>query len=99
MSAKINSSEIDVNKNKTANIQENFSIFNVDERKSFPKFCKQTSEVNFQSKNLQISGGSNKFGKSVFCLSNNILYGHSVLLIILKRQTIKLIWFSTFYIT
>ena len=35
MSAKINSSEIDVNKNKTATIRENFSIYNVDERKSF----------------------------------------------------------------
>ena len=65
MSAKINSSEIDVNKNKTATIRENFSFYNVDEPKSFLKFCKQTSEVNFQSKNLQISDGSNKFGKSV----------------------------------
>ena len=81
MSAKINSSEIDVNKNKTANIQENFSIFNVDERKSFPKFCKQTSEVNFQSKNRQIYDCTNKFGKSVFFLSNNILYVQSFLLL------------------
>ena len=81
MSAKINSSEIDVNKNKTATIRESCSIYNVDEPKSFQKFCKQTSEVNFQSRNLQISDGSNKFGKSVLCLSNNTLYVQSVLLI------------------
>ena len=68
MSAKINSSEIDVNKNKTATIRENFSIYNVDERKSFQKFCKETSGVNFQSRNLQISDGSYKFGKLVFVL-------------------------------
>ena len=80
MSAKISSSENDANKNKTANIQETFSIFNVDEHKSFLKFCKQISEVNFQSKVLKISDGSNKFGKSVFCVSNNILYVHYVLL-------------------
>ena len=81
MSAKINSSENDANENKTAKIQETFSIFNVDEHKHFLKFCKQTSEVNFKSKNLQTSNGSNKFGKSVLCVSNNTFYLHSFLLI------------------
>ena len=69
MSAKINSCENDANKNKTANIQETLSIFNVDEHKYFLKFCKQTSEDNFKSKYVQISDGSNKLGKSVFCVS------------------------------
>ena len=68
MSAKFHSSENDVNKNKTANMQENFNMFILDERKSFPKFCKQASEVDFQSKNFQIYDSSNKFGKSVFFL-------------------------------
>ena len=82
MSAEINSNGNDMNKNKTANIQKKLSITNVDEHKNFLSFCKQTSEVNFQSKNLQISDGSNKFGKSVLCLSNNTLYVQSVLRLI-----------------
>ena len=65
MSAKINSINNEANKNKTANIQKTSSIFNVDEHKSFLSFCKQSSEVNFHSKSLQISDGSNNFGKSV----------------------------------
>ena len=79
MSAKISSSKSDVNKNKTASIQETFSIFNVDERKSFPKFCKQSSEVVFRSKNSQISDNSIKFGKSMLCVSNVTFHVHSVL--------------------
>ena len=81
MSAKISSSKSDVNKNKTASIPKTFSIFNVDERKSFPKFCKQSSEVVFRSKISQISDGSIKFCKSMLCVNNVTFHVHSVLLI------------------
>ena len=61
-------------KNKIAKNQENLSIFNIDEHKSFPKFCKQNYEVKFKNKNLQISDGFNKFGKSMLCVTNSIFY-------------------------
>ena len=63
MCAKFNSSENGVKTNKIAKNQKNLSIFNVDEKKSFPKFCIQISEVNFQSKNLQNSEAFKKLGK------------------------------------
>ena len=63
MCAKLNSSENGVKKNKIAKNQESLSIFNVEEDKSFLKFCKQISEVNFISKNLQIFEASKKLGK------------------------------------
>ena len=81
MSAKISSSKHDVNINKTASIQETISIFNVDERKSFLKFCKQSSEVVFRSKNSQISDGSIKSGKSMLCVNNVTFHLHSVQII------------------
>ena len=63
MSAEISSSRDDVKISKIAKIEENLNFFNVDDPKSFLYFCKQTSEVNFQSKNFQISSGINKLGK------------------------------------
>ena len=74
MSAKKNSSGPGIKKIKIAKNQENWSIFNIDEHKSFPKFCKQNYEFNFQSKNLQISKGLNKLGKSILFVSNNMFY-------------------------
>ena len=82
MCAKLNSSENGVKKNKIAKNQESLNIFNVDEDKSFLTFCKQISEVNFQSRNIKISEYSTKLGKSVLCVSKNIKYVHYVLLII-----------------
>ena len=81
MIAKLNSCKIDVKINKVAKNQESLSIFNGDEDKSFLEFCKQISEVNFQSKNKQISEDSTKLGKSVLCVSKNIKFVHYVLLI------------------
>ena len=81
MSAKISSSKSYVNKNKSASIQETFRKFNVDKRKSFLKFCKQSSEVVFHSKNSQISDGSIKFGKSMLCVNNVTFHVHSVQII------------------
>ena len=63
MCAKLNSSENGLKKNKIAKNQESLSIFNVDEEKSFLKFCKQISEVSFKRKNLQIFEASKKLGK------------------------------------
>ena len=63
MCAKFNSSENGVKKNKIATNQEGLNIFNVDEDKSFLKFCKQISKVNFKRKNLQIFEVSKKLGK------------------------------------
>ena len=63
MCAKFNSSENGVKKNKIATNQEDLNIFNVDEDKSFLKFCKQISKVNFKRKNLQIFEVSKKLGK------------------------------------
>ena len=63
MPAKFNSSKNGVKINKIAKNRENLSIFNVDEDKSFPKFCREISSVNFLSKNLQISEDSKKLGK------------------------------------
>ena len=81
MCEKLNSSENSVKKNKIAKNQRNLNIFNVDEDKSFLTFCKQISEVNFQSKNKKFSEDSTKLGKSVLCVSKNIKYVHYVLLI------------------
>ena len=81
MFAKFNSSKNGEKINKIAKNQGNLSIFNVDEDKSFLTFCKQISEVNFQSKNKKISEDSTKLGKSVLCVSKNIKYVHYVLLI------------------
>ena len=72
MSAKKNSSGPGIKKIKIAKTQENWSVFNIDEHKSFPKFCKQNYEFNFQSKNLQIFDSLNKMGKSMVCVSKNI---------------------------
>ena len=69
MCAKFNSSENGVKTNKIAKNQGNLSIFNVDEDKSFPKFCKQISEVNFKSNCLQISEASKKLGKRYFSVN------------------------------
>ena len=82
MFAKFNSSENGVNINKIVKNQESLSNFNVEEDKNFPKICKQSSEVNFHSKNLQICNGSNKLGKSMLRVSKNILYVYSVLLVV-----------------
>lgn len=71
MSAKFNSSGNDEKNNDIAKIKMNLNTFNVDGQKSFLKFCKQASEVNFQNINLQITNGSSKFGKSMLCVSNN----------------------------
>ena len=49
MFAKNNLTGPGVKKNKIAKNQENFSIFNVDVHKSFPKFCKQNYENKFKS--------------------------------------------------
>ena len=75
MFAKLNSSENGVKINKVAKNQGNLSIFNVDEEKSFPKFCMQISEVNFKSKCLQISEASKKLGKWYLSVNNRILIG------------------------
>ena len=74
MYGKINLTGPGVKKNKIAKNQENFSIFNVDVHKSFPKFCKQNYENKFKSKTLQISDCFNKLGKSKFLVSKNIVY-------------------------
>ena len=74
MFEKINLTEPGFKKNKIAKNQENFSIFNIDEHKSFPKFCKQSYEVKFKSKNFQIRDGFNKFGKSMLWVTNSIFY-------------------------
>ena len=63
MFAKLNSSENRVKINKIAKNQESLSIFNVDEDKSFLKFCMQISEVNFKRKNLQFSETSKNLSK------------------------------------
>ena len=63
MFAKFHSSKNGVKINEVAKNQQSLSIFNVDEDKSFLKFCKQISEVNFKSKNLQISEASKNLGK------------------------------------
>ena len=63
MFAKFNLSENGVKINKIAKNKGNLNNINVDEEKSFPKFCMQISEVNFKSKNLQISETSKKLGK------------------------------------
>ena len=63
MFAKFNSSKNGVKINKIAKNQESLSILNDDDDKSFTKFCKQISEVNFQSKFLQISEACKKLGK------------------------------------
>ena len=63
MFAKFKSSIKGVKINKIAKNQESLSIFNVDEDKSFLKFCMQISEVNFKRKNLQITEASKNLGK------------------------------------
>ena len=75
MCAKLNSSENGVKKNKIAKNQESMSTFNVEEDKSFLKFCKQISEVNFKSKNLQISEASKNLGKWYLSVNNITLIG------------------------
>ena len=95
MSAKISSSGSDVKNSKIAKVDENLKLFSINEHKSFMKFCKQVSEVNFQSKNLQTSDGSNKLGRSNLCLSK-IFYVHSVLLVTLKRHIILLRYLKLF---
>ena len=72
MFAKFNLIENGVRIIKVAKNQESLSIFNVDENKSFLKFCKQISEVNFKSKNLQISEASKKLGKWYLSVNNKI---------------------------
>ena len=74
MSAKKISSGPGIKKIKIAKNQENWSIFNIDEHKSFPKFCKQNYEFNFQRKSLRISEGLNKLGKSILLVSNDLFY-------------------------
>ena len=63
MFANFNSSKNGVKMNKIAKNQEILSVFNVDEDKSFLKFCKHISEINFKKKNLQTSEASKKLGK------------------------------------
>ena len=70
MFAKFNSSKNGVKINKIAKNQGNLSIFNVDEEKSFPKFCLQISEVNFKSKSLKISEASKKLSKLYLSVNN-----------------------------
>ena len=82
MSAKSNSSEDKVKKNKIAKIPENLDNLNVNEGKSFLKICKKISKINFKNMNLQFSDGSNKLGKSMFCISN---YVHNFQLIFQKK--------------
>ena len=74
MVAKISLTGPGVKKIKIAKNQENCSIFNIDEHKSFPKFCKQNYEFKFKSKNLQVSYCSNKLGKSILLERNDMLY-------------------------
>ena len=81
MSAKSISSENEVKKNKIAKIKENLSIFMLNESKSFLKFCKQISELSFESRNVQFSEGYNKLGKSMLCVKNSYFYVHSVQII------------------
>ena len=63
MSEKITLSKNDVKNSQVAKIEETLNDFNVDENKNYLKLCKQNSEVNFQSKNLQTFDSSNKMGK------------------------------------
>ena len=63
MIAKFNLNKNCVKINKIHKNQESLSIFNVDEDKSFLKFCMQISEVNFKRKNLQISETSKNLSK------------------------------------
>ena len=75
MFAKFNSSKNGVKINEVAENQQSLSIFNVDEDKIFLKFCKQISEVNFKSKNLQISEASKNLGKWYLSVNNITLIG------------------------
>ena len=72
MSKKISLSINDVMNSQVAKTEETLNEFNDDKNRSYLKLCKQNSEVNFQSKKLQIFNCSNKMGKSMFFVSNNI---------------------------
>ena len=74
MSKKISISRNDVMNSQDAKIEEILNEFNVDEHRSYLMLCKQNSEVNFQSKNLQVFDSLNKMGKSMLCVSNNTIY-------------------------
>ena len=74
MSEKISLSRNDVTNSQVPNFEGNLNEFNVDEHRSYLKFCKQNSEVNFQSKNLQTFNSSNKMGKSMLSINNNFLF-------------------------
>ena len=74
MSEKISLNRNDVINSKVAKIEGTLNEFNFDENRSYLKLCKQNSEVSLQSKNLQIFNCSNKMGKSMLLISNNIFY-------------------------
>ena len=74
MFAKNNLTGPGVKKIKIAKYQGKFSIFNIDEHKSFPKICKQNYEFKLKSKNLQVSDCFNKLGKSILLERNDMLY-------------------------
>ena len=74
MSEKITLSKNDVKNSQVAKIEETLNDFNVDENRNYLKLCKQNSEVNFQSKNLQTFDSQNKMGKSMLCVSKNMFY-------------------------
>ena len=82
---------------KNSKIIKNSTILNDKVDKNFLTFCKQISEVYFQSKNIKISEDSTKLGKSLLCVSKNIKYVHYVLLITQKGQRTCLYNFK-FYI-
>ena len=68
MSEKISLSINDVMNSQ--HFEKTLNEFNVDELRSYLMLCKQNSEVNFQSKKLQIFNSSNKMGKSMLLVSN-----------------------------
>ena len=78
MSEKISLSKNDVKNSQVAKIKETLNEFKDDENRSYLKLCKENSEVNFQSKNLQIFNSSNKMGKSILYIRNNTFYSHNL---------------------
>ena len=78
MSEKISLSKNYVKNSQVAKIKETLNEFKDDENRSYLKLCKENSEVNFQSKKLQIFNSSNEMGKSILCISNNTFYSDNI---------------------
>ena len=96
MVAKISWTGPGVKKIKIAKYQGKFSIFNIDEHKSFPKICKQNYEFKLKSKNLQVSDCFNKLGKSILLERNDMLYVLKFLLWTRRNKLICLYYFKFF---